>query len=307
MKEFVKVDKIFEYLYKQKVRSLIDRITFAHILMVWLAMIVVFGFVYYIFTNETTYLFYGMKDTKVYDIFDAIYFSFVSATTTGFGDIIPLGWFKLISIIEVVSGLMLLAVVTSKLVSIKQDSILNELYELSFTDRVNKLRSSLLLFRQNLDRIISKMEEGEIRKRDTNTIYIYLSSLEDTLRETLAMMEKPTDKNFIKGIDPVNMELIYNSIIHSFEKINEIISVFNSGRMEWRSELNIKLLEECVILNEKLFGKLNLSEKIMKSKLDDINYRKNEVLGLLKSELNKQKNGEKTISLAKFTNGDKEA
>jgi hypothetical protein len=274
--------------------------------MVWLAMIVVFGFVYYIFTNETTYLFYGMKGAKVYDISDAIYFSFVSATTTGFGDIIPLGWFKLISIIEVVSGLMLLAVVTSKLVSIKQDSILNELYELSFTDRVNKLRSSLLLFRQNLDRIISKMEEGEIRKRDTNTIYIYLSSLEDTLRETLAMMEKPTDKNFIKGIDPVNMELIYNSIIHSFEKINEIISVFNSGRMEWRSELNIKLLEECVILNEKLFGKLNLSEKIMKSKLDDINYRKNEVLGLLKSELNKQKNGEKTISLAKFTNDDKD-
>jgi hypothetical protein len=306
MKGFVKVDKIFEYLYKQKVRSLIDRITFTHILIVWLVMIVVFGFVYYIFTNETAYLFYGVKDAKVYDISDAIYFSFVSATTTGFGDIIPLGWFKLISIVEVVSGLMLLAVVTSKLVSIKQDSILNELYELSFTDRVNKLRSSLLLFRQNLDRIMSRIEEGEIRKRDANTAYIYFSSLEDTLRETLAMMEKPTDKNFIKGIDPVDMELIYNSIIHSFEKINELVSVFNSGRMEWKTDLNIKLLEECVILNEKLFGKLNLSEKIMKSKLDDINNRKSEVLGLLKSELNKQKNGEKTISLAKFTNDDRD-
>jgi hypothetical protein len=237
-------------------------------------------------------------------LIDSIYFSFVSATTTGFGDIIPFGWFKLISIFEVVCGLMLLAVVTSKLVSIKQDAILNELYELSFTDRVNKLRSSLLLFRQNIDRIISRIEEGAPRKRDINTIYIHFSSFEDTLRETLTIMEKPTDKNFIKGVDPVNMELIYNSIINSFEKINELIGVFNISRIEWRTDLNIKLTEECISIDEKLFGKLNLSEKIMQNTINDLNSRKNIAISQLRAELHKKRSNEKIVSLEKFTNGD---
>ncbi len=81
---------------------------------------------------------------------DSIYFSFVTATTTGFGDFLPQGWFKLIVIAEVICGLLLLALVTSKLVSIKQDILLKEIYDMSFYERINRLRSGLLLFRQNL-------------------------------------------------------------------------------------------------------------------------------------------------------------
>lgn len=302
MRDFIKIDNILKYVYKEKVRSFIDKITFLHILLLWLFAIVFFGFVYYFLQNGSSNLFYVAKNSVVDNLRDSIYFSFVSATTTGFGDIIPFGFFKMISILEVVFGLMLLAIVTSKLVSIKQDAILNELYELSFTDRVNKLRSSLLLFRQNLDRIITRIEDGNARKREVNTIYIYISSFEDTLRETLKIMEKPTDKNFIKGVDPVNIELIYNSIIHSFEKMKELVDVLNKNRMEWRSELNLKLTDSCISLNEKLFGKLNLSEKILKSAINDMNSRKNTVISSLKSEMHKKKENGEMVSLAQFTN-----
>jgi len=69
------------------------------------------------------------------------------------------GFFKLISIFEVVFGLLLLAFVTSKLVSIKQDVILNEIYDISFNERLSMVRSSLLLFRQSLSRMMEKIEE----------------------------------------------------------------------------------------------------------------------------------------------------
>jgi hypothetical protein len=250
--------------------------------------------------SDNAYLFYGFKNSKTSSLGDSIYFSFVSATTTGFGDIIPLGWFKMVSIIEVIMGLMLLAVVTSKLVSIKQDAILNELYELSFTDRVNKLRSSFLLFRQNLDRIISKVEDGNLRKRHISTLHIYVSSFEDTLREAFMIIDRPGNDQFVKEIDPVNMELIYNSVINSFEKINETVSVLDQHRLEWRDDLNIKLFEECIILTEQLFSKLKISEKIIDTTINDLNGRKERVISLLRDELNKKPNKEKIMNLDNF-------
>lgn len=216
---------------------------------------------------------------------DSVYFSFVTATTTGFGDIIPFGLFKFIALFEVVFGLMLLAVVTSKLVSIKQDVILSGLYEFSLNEKANRLRASLLLFRQNLDRIIVKIEAKDIQKREISGIYIYFSSLEDSLSETFNLIER-SDKNkhFIKNIDPVSAELIFNSILTSFEKLNELLSIMNQNKIEWKTELTTDLINRCLGITESLFNELDPSA-IRKGIINDLNSRKNKVIAMIKSSI----------------------
>src|SRR3989338_6930496 len=146
MKDFVHVEEIGREREPSdgKFVNWIDKLKFIHILILWVFIIMSFGMAYYFLANVNSFLYYNLDQSPITRVIDAVYFSFVAATTTGFGDIIPMGVFKIVSIIEVIFGLLLLALVTSKLVSIKQDMILDEIYESSLNEKINRLRSSLL-------------------------------------------------------------------------------------------------------------------------------------------------------------------
>ncbi|MBI2665619.1 two pore domain potassium channel family protein, partial [Candidatus Woesearchaeota archaeon] len=148
-----------------QVRLFLDKITFTNILLVWTGTITMMGIAYFLLSNNISYLYYNSQDRVVDSLLDSIYFSFVTATSTGFGDIIPIGTFKVFAILEVIIGLLLLSFVTFKLVSLKQDLILNDIYEISFHEKLNRIRSSLLLFRQNTSKFISKLEDGSATAR----------------------------------------------------------------------------------------------------------------------------------------------
>lgn len=284
MEKFINIKDLLGYLRRKRVMKWIDKFAFPSILLIWVSIIVLFGFIYSFFQNGQSYLYYVSQHGPINEIRDAIYFSFVTATTTGFGDIIPVGMFKWVAVFEVIFGLLLLATVTSKLVSIKQDIILNELYESSLSEKVNRLRSSLLLFRQNLHRLIDKIGEGIIKKREIENIYIYLSSFEDTMNEMINMIDRP-DEHLTKGIGPVNTGLIFNGVLSSFETLNELIVVMTKHKLEWKRDINLKFVEQCLITNDKLFEKLDFSKGLLKQTIDDMNEHKNEIIALIRKRL----------------------
>jgi len=180
MKKYIPLDKIFTKPEESKLYHFFDKISFAQIFVIWILIIILFGFLYFFLTNSSTYLM-PTHSSKATTIVDAIYFSFITATSTGFGDIVPVGFDRIVALVEVILGLTLFAMVTSKLVSIKQESILNEIYDIALTERINRLRSSLYLFRTDLYRLIIQVEDGSIKKRESNLIWTNFSLYEDIL------------------------------------------------------------------------------------------------------------------------------
>ena len=265
--------------------NFIDRLNFLHIFLIWVFIVLSFGFVYYFFQNESSFLFYSAKQISVDKINDAIYFSFVTATTTGFGDIIPFGLFKLLAIFEVVFGLLLLAVVTSKLVSIKQDMILNELYESSINERISKIRSSLLLFRQHLDRIVTKIEDKSITKRELGYISNYISSFNDNLKEIVSLITKKSNKDFNIEIDLISVELIFNSVLNSFEKLDELIIVLNQYKIEWKNDSVLNQIHKCIHTNEDLFDESNFSRIVFKEVIENLSKHKKRTITKIKDHI----------------------
>jgi hypothetical protein len=263
--------------------TLIDRLSFFHILLIWTGILIMFGLGYHFLSGESSNLLYSKSGMRVENLFDSIYFSFVTATSTGFGDIIPLGYFKLFAIIEVVFGLVLLAFVTSKLVSIKQDVIMNEIYDISFDEKINRIRSSLLLFRMNLGRVISNIESNTIRKREISDIYNYISSFGDSLKDIRDILEKDPDDNFTKVLDQLSAGLVFNSISQSFEKLAELIAVMTNNKLEWRREITLKLLEECLAEDETLFERLQKSRIVPEKDFVDLLISNRKAIEPLKS------------------------
>ncbi len=276
MKKEVRVSRL------RSLNSFVDKLTFTKILLIWTGILVLFGILYYVMAGEGSYLLYNKTGVRVTSLFDSIYFSFVTATSTGFGDIVPLGLFKLFAIIEVVFGLVLLAVVTSKLISIKQDAIMSEIYDISFSEKVNRIRSSLLLFRQNLGRLISNIESGTVRKREISDIYNYFSSFEDCLHEIGNIVEKDPNDQFTKTLDPMSTELVFNSINQSFDKLSELINLMANNKIEWKRDITLKLLEECLMTNAALMESLQNSKSLPEKIFTDLNIQNKKAVSPIK-------------------------
>ena len=59
----------------------------------------------------------------------AIYFSFVTALSIGYGDVVPLGLFRIVAIVEGAAGLLIFGCVISKLVSRRQEELTEEIHQ----------------------------------------------------------------------------------------------------------------------------------------------------------------------------------
>ncbi|MCX6706829.1 MAG: potassium channel family protein [Candidatus Woesearchaeota archaeon] len=285
MKKFMPLEEMFDRIKSDKLNTWFDRLTFGNIFVVWACIITIFGFVYHFFSGSISNLFYTRTGEPVTRLLDSIYFSFITATTTGFGDIIPSGFFKVIAIFEVISGLLLLAFVTSKLVSIKQNVILNEIYEISFNERISRMRSSLLVFRQNISRLMSRIDEGSVKKREISEIYVFVSSMYDILNQVMVLTNKPKKNGFTKVIDPINAELLFNSMLQSFEKLEELLGVMNEKRIDWRRDITIDLIKSCISLNEELFRKLDASG-LPKKTASDMAAKKDIITDRIRKDIN---------------------
>ena len=80
----------------------------------------------------------------------AIYFSAVTATSVGYGDIVPHGVARILAVGEGVAGLILFGCVVSKFVSRRQEELIGEIHHLAFEDRLGRVRTNLHLVRTEL-------------------------------------------------------------------------------------------------------------------------------------------------------------
>jgi len=274
---YQQIKKAPQLISHRQFSSVLEKVTFSYILLIWTGTITLFGVVYHFLSGKSSYLYYTLEKRVILGLIDSIYFSFITATSTGFGDIIPIGYFKILAIFEVVIGLLLLAFVTFKLVSLKQDVILSEIYDISFNERMNRLRSSLLLFRQNLNRLITRIEEGSIRRREINEIYLYISSLDDILMEISTIYQRKGKDEYTKKVDPINTELIINSLVQSFERIMELLNILTQQKLEWKKEITINLIKRVIEVNIKIFENISNSKLLSYNVISDFNRRFNQI------------------------------
>jgi potassium channel LctB len=90
----------------------------------------------------------------------ALYFSAVTATSVGYGDIVPTGAARLLAVFEGIAGLILFGCVVSKFVSRRQEQLIGEIHRIAFEDRLGRVRTNLLLVRTELQ-ATARLCEGQ--------------------------------------------------------------------------------------------------------------------------------------------------
>ncbi|HVB38201.1 MAG TPA: potassium channel family protein, partial [Vicinamibacterales bacterium] len=77
------------------------------------------------------------------DLLTAEYFSFVTATSVGFGDVVPAGLSRVLAVVEAMAGLVIFGSLISKFVSRRQDRIIAEIHQTTFEEGLARVRTNL--------------------------------------------------------------------------------------------------------------------------------------------------------------------
>jgi len=220
--------------------KLVDRTSFKKLILIWIGMIVIFGLAYFFLSlspaNALSYEGQPIKANAA-GMFDSVYFSFITATTLGYGDISPKGILKLFSIIEAVLGLLIFGIVISKLMGTKQDAVLEEIYDIAFEENIDRLRSALYLFREDVNKVINKLEHKTISKQEVNDMWMMMTTFDTALLDiykTLCPLRR-NRQEYYKKVEGVRLELLFNSMRLSISKLYELVNLLEENKLNWKN------------------------------------------------------------------------
>lgn len=174
-------------------------------------------------------------------LFNAIYFSFVSASALGYGDMVPIGALKLIAIIQVISGLALFSFFVTKLVSKKQEYMLEHIYNTSFEEKSRTLRSGFYLLRNNVDALIAKVKTKNISKHElSDSLSLQMMSFSTHMNELHQLL-----KQYVHMKDLDEEKLILHLLL-CLKSFTDLLSLIHKNKKELNKK-EVKLSKDLVI------------------------------------------------------------
>ncbi len=106
------------------------------------AAVLIFAFGYWLAAAQG-FLVYTWDPGATPDFWDSVYFSIVTMSSLGYGDIRPLGWARFLVGLEVFAGLAFFGLLVAKVSSVKQDYILRRMYGEAVDEKLASLVAQL--------------------------------------------------------------------------------------------------------------------------------------------------------------------
>lgn len=158
----------------------------------------------------------------------ALYFSAVTATSIGYGDIVPTGVARVLAVGEGIAGLILFGCVVSKFVSRRQEELIGQIHRIAFEDRLGRVRTNLLLVRTELQ-ATARLCEGrdipppEAVARVESAAMVFVGEL----HAVHDLLYRPQDTP-----EEAVLEAILAGLASVFREFNELLACVQAQRAE---------------------------------------------------------------------------
>jgi hypothetical protein len=188
--------------------DMVERRTTGQLLQLWLGIIVVCALVYWlaaVVPRRAVLIEFGQPvGFTLGGLLKAFYFSFVTATSVGFGDVLPIGPARALAIAEAVAGLLIFGAIVSKFVSRRQERLLEETHRIAFEDRLDRVQTNLHMVLSDLQAIAAMCDEGRvpmarIRARLESAVLVFSGELR-TIHDLLYRPQQTPEEPVLEGI-----------------------------------------------------------------------------------------------------------
>ena len=190
-----------------KLVDLIDRQPTSRLFMLWLAIALFFGMVYWLagLVHHSGLAEGGRRlDGSLQGLISALYFSFVTVTSVGYGDIIPLGMARIAAVVEAILGLLVFGAVISKFVSRRQDQVVAEIHRITFDERLDRIQTNLHTVLSEFQLLAMMFSDGSaaaerINARLESSLLVFVAELR-TVHSLLYRPDKIPEETVMAGI-----------------------------------------------------------------------------------------------------------
>lgn len=231
--------------------TLIDALgdrSISELFLLWLAMIVGCGLVYWaagMWPGQGLRIGAAHVEATWEGLITATYFSFVTALSIGYGDVVPAGLMRVVAVAEGAGGLLIFGCVISKLVSRRQEQLIGEIHRIAFEDRLGRVRTNLHLVLSELQGIAGMCdEEGaqpeRILTRVESAATVFVGELQ-AIHDLLYRPQQTPDEQVL--------EAILASLAAGLRELNELLGCM-PGTHPRSATLSTNLRSTAALANE---------------------------------------------------------
>ena len=227
-------------------------LSYQSLLFLYVGLIVGFGMIYYFLSTFIPAHGPGIPlgAPVWYRFLDSLYFSTITATTVGYGDISPHGFSKVLAGLQSISALFVFAILVSKPISQKQETALFEMHQLTFDDVFTSVREGFFIMRKDFDDLIVEARHHKTLKPTSweNLLTAYRQG--EVLFEEIPKFYDAEKQLYV--IDIRREQLLIESVQRTLERLASLLKTFDEHEIGWRAdEKHTKRFDEFLTLAEK--------------------------------------------------------
>ena len=188
------------------VLDLVQRRSTLQLFLIWMGTILLSGFAYWVgaLIGEHGLLEGGRPvGADLHGFASALYFSFVTAISIGYGDIVPVGGARVIAVAEATTALLIFGAVIAKFVSHRQEELVSEIHRVTFEERLDRVETNLHTVISEILSIIAmcdaKAPLNRISTRLESATILFLGELRTT-RDLLYQPRLAVEEGVLAGI-----------------------------------------------------------------------------------------------------------
>jgi len=176
---------------------------------------------------------------------NSLYYSIITSTTTGYGDIVPMGLSKILASIQSIVGFFLLAVFVTKLVSQQQELAVRQMHKLTYEDVFHNTREGLFIVRKDFDRLIAKVEQREpLSVEDWEDLATAFKQGQSLLLE-IPEFYSPEEVG-LYTIDERREQLLQEAVHRTLHRLNQFIDECSLAGIDWMAHK--EMMKELTVL-----------------------------------------------------------